>query len=310
MTFAASCASLAVSLCMAILVSTAMAGPRDDAMTAYARGDYPTALRLLQPLAYGGDADAQFYLGLLYANGEGVPQNYLEAVKWFRSAADRGVSAAQFNLGILYARGQGVRQDYAEAIKWYRRAADQGDPKAQFNLGSMYDDGRGVSKDYAVAATWYGMAADQGDPKAQFNLGFMYDNGQGVPQDYVQAYKWFTLAASRFPTAETENRDKATKNRDRVAAKMTPAHDHRGAETRAQVEAEIMQSRGSRRRPQQPIQRRRWPLSRRGLSFVASIPARRRKVRLLPGSQNKLATACGDRRHERQAPPERGQRRR
>jgi TPR repeat protein len=69
----------------------------------------------LQPLAYVGDADAQFYLGLMHANGEGVPQNYAEAVKWFRSAADRGVSAAQYNLGILYARGQGLRQDYAEA---------------------------------------------------------------------------------------------------------------------------------------------------------------------------------------------------
>jgi TPR repeat protein len=51
----------------------------------------------------------------------------------------------------------------------------------------------------------------------------MYAKGEGVPQDYVQAHKWFNLAASRFPASEKENRDKAVENRDRIAAKMTPA---------------------------------------------------------------------------------------
>ena len=51
----------------------------------------------------------------------------------------------------------------------------------------------------------------------------MYLNGHGVPQDYVQAHKWINLAASRFTASETENRDKAVKNRDIVAAKMTLA---------------------------------------------------------------------------------------
>ena len=73
---------------------------------------------------------------------------------------------AQFNLGFMYANGQGVQQDYAEAVKWYRRAADQGDADAQFNLGIVYEKGQGVQQNYAEAAKWYRRAADQGDEGA------------------------------------------------------------------------------------------------------------------------------------------------
>ncbi len=67
----------------------------------------------------------------------------------------------------------------------------------------------------------YGLAAEQGDARAQSNLGLMYVGSLGVPQDYVQAHMWLDLAASRFPSGE--DRDKALKERDRVAKKMTPA---------------------------------------------------------------------------------------
>src|SRR5215471_11681464 len=79
----------------------------------------------------------------MYEGGKGVPQDYAEAVKWCRKAADQGYSAAQFNLGTAYANGQGVPRDDAEA-KWYRKAADQGLAEAQFNVGEMYRKRRGV----------------------------------------------------------------------------------------------------------------------------------------------------------------------
>jgi TPR repeat protein len=116
-----------------------------------------------------------------------------------------------------------VPQDYAAAVMWYRKAADQGDAVAQSNLGFMYEKGRGVPQDYAAAVMWYRRGTDQGDAAAQNNLGIMYANGQGVPQDYVQAYKWSNLAVARFSASETEYRERAVKNRDRIAAKMTPA---------------------------------------------------------------------------------------
>ncbi len=119
--------------------------------------------------------------------------------------------------------GQGVPQDYAEAVKWYRLAAEQGDAGAQYNLGDMYANGQGVPQDYAEAVKWYRLPPSRAMPHAQYNLGVMYDNGQGVPQDYVQAHMWFNLAASRYSAAEAEERANAVKNRDAVAARMTPA---------------------------------------------------------------------------------------
>ena len=77
-------------------------------------------------LAELGMAAAQFNLALMYDNGEGVPENDAEAVKWYRKAADQGHSGAQFNLAIMYATGEGVPENDAEAVKWYRKAADQG----------------------------------------------------------------------------------------------------------------------------------------------------------------------------------------
>jgi len=91
------------------------------------QGDYQTALQELSPLAEAGNASAQYHLAYMYAEGEGVPQDYGEAAKWFRSAADQGMVAAQSSLGGLYERGEGVPQDNQEAIRWYRSAADQGD---------------------------------------------------------------------------------------------------------------------------------------------------------------------------------------
>ena len=72
----------------------AAAGPFEDGVAAYKRGDYATALRLLRPLAAQGNAAAQYLLGLMYGRGDGVPQDDAEAVKWYRLAAEQGLAAA------------------------------------------------------------------------------------------------------------------------------------------------------------------------------------------------------------------------
>ena len=68
---------------------------------------------------------------------------------------------AQFNMGYLYYIGKGVAQDYAEAAKWYRRAADQGHTSAQFNLGFLYKNGLGVPRDKVLAHMWFDLAASR-----------------------------------------------------------------------------------------------------------------------------------------------------
>lgn len=86
---------------------------------------------------------------------DNVP-NFQETLR----AAEQGVVAAQYNLGQMYRNGQGVRKDYAEAVKWYRKAAEQKYGAAQHNLGGMYSYGLGVRQDYVEAVKWYRKAAE------------------------------------------------------------------------------------------------------------------------------------------------------
>jgi uncharacterized protein len=155
----------------------------DAANAAYQKGDYKTALAMVQPVAEGGDARAESLLGLMYY------------------------------------RGRGVAQDDKEAATWFRRAADKGDATAQFYLGGMYSEGRGVPQDYAESTQWYRRAADQGDGQAQYNLGLAYARGEGVEQNLVNAHVMFNLAAARL--TDPRGRTAAIKNRDQVAGEMT-----------------------------------------------------------------------------------------
>ncbi len=87
----------------------------DEGVAALQRGDYATALREYRPLAEQGHATAQYNLGIMYDNGQGVLQDYAKAVKWVRKAAEQGDANAQYNLGLMYKNGLGVPQDEAQA---------------------------------------------------------------------------------------------------------------------------------------------------------------------------------------------------
>ena len=87
-----------------------------------------------------GDAAAQCYLGICYQTGQGVAQDYAEAVKWFRRAADQNDEAAQCYLGFCYQTGLGVPQEFGQAAKWFREAAEQGDPGGAVQSGRALRD--------------------------------------------------------------------------------------------------------------------------------------------------------------------------
>jgi tetratricopeptide (TPR) repeat protein len=94
-------------------------GQLEDADAAIERGDYKEAYRLIKPLAEQGNAEAQYNIGGMYAEGRGVPQNYGKAVKWFRKAAEQGNAMAQYNLGGMYFIGRGVPRDFVLAHMWF-----------------------------------------------------------------------------------------------------------------------------------------------------------------------------------------------
>ncbi len=134
----------------------------DEGLSAANSGDFRKAFEEWLPLAEQGDALAQLILGVMYGNGQGVPQDYKEAVVWFRQAAEQDDAKAQFGLGFMYANGQGVPQDYKEAVVWYRKAAEQGNASAQNNLGAMYESGQGVPPLRVVAYALYNLSAANG----------------------------------------------------------------------------------------------------------------------------------------------------
>jgi uncharacterized protein len=177
---------LATAVAAFLAIGAANAGPFEEAVTAYQRGDFHAAFQKFMPAAEGGNVDAQVNVGAMYANGEGVEQNFDEALKWYRLAAEQGNATAQNRLGAMYDDGVGVAQDFEEAAKWYRRSAEQG------NVG------------------------------AQINLGAMHAKGIGVTRDYVLAHMWLSVAASRIPADANDMRVFVTRLRNQIATRMAP----------------------------------------------------------------------------------------
>ncbi len=153
--------------------------------------------------AEAGDADAQNLLGDMYLKCAGTPQDYKEAAKWYRLAADQNNASAQAHLGELYEAGQGVVRDEAQAAQWYQRAAELGNVAAQYSLAVLYVTGRGLALNDTEAVRWYRMAAERGYDLAQYNLGERSIAGKSMPKHKVEAYKWLSLAAVQgLPDAE------------------------------------------------------------------------------------------------------------
>jgi TPR repeat protein len=104
-----------------------------------------------------GDAMVQGFLGRMYDKGQGVPQDYKEAVKWYRLSAEQGDAMAQGFLGMMYDKGQGVPQDYVQAYAWLNVATSQGEDFAaasrQRVMGNMtpaqIEEGQQLSREYA-----------------------------------------------------------------------------------------------------------------------------------------------------------------
>ena len=142
------------------------------------------------------DPDHVALLATRYYKGDGVPQDYGEAMKWCRLAATQGSAFARNMLGHMYEEGEGVEPDFQEAMKWYRLSAERGDRFGQNMLGLAYAKGQGVEQNYLEALRWHRLSAAQGHAAAMFNLGCMYRKGQGVKQDCIRARMWYILAAN------------------------------------------------------------------------------------------------------------------
>ncbi len=207
-------------------VHPANAGPYDDGLAAYRKGDWETAYKLLKPIAEADtsqSAVAQQRLGLLTEHGRGTAKDPAQAAKWYQKAADQGDATAQGHLGRLYRLGAGVPRDAGQAAKWSIKAATQGNAAAQANLGYMSLEGFSLPTDAAAAAGWFKRAAEQGDASAELGLATLCEAGRGVPKDVMQAHKWYALASVDDGEYDEELFARAKKAKAALAAKMTPA---------------------------------------------------------------------------------------
>ena len=204
-------------------------------------------LKWFRAAAEQGNEDAQYELGMLYYHGKGgLREDDTEAVRWFEKAATKDCIDAQFMLGVCYRDGNGVEQNSVQAVIWFKRvletaipdlddeiiqeteeeirkiqeedvlirgfdhyddgkyaeavecfldAADNGNSDAMFMLGLCYELGNGVRQDYHRAVDWYERAAALDDATAQERLGDLYAEGIGVALDKVESAKWYRKAA-------------------------------------------------------------------------------------------------------------------
>jgi hypothetical protein len=222
-------------------------------------GLLPTDPAELERIARGGDAQAQFRLGMRYLQGDGFAADVNAAVRWLRAAAESGLVRAAFQLGTMYRDGHGVARDYKVAESWFRNAAAsghtgawralaalasaqasgeftgvraeafRGDPQAQFQLARWYQAGREpVGTDPAEAVKWLRKAAEQDNAEAAYELGVAYLDGNGVERNATNARLWLERAAARgLLRARVALRDMA---RDAEGAAIDPIAALRNSE--------------------------------------------------------------------------------
>lgn len=157
---------------------------------------FKEAISFWKRAAAAGSARAEYYIGIVYFKGLGVPKSYVRAVEWYRKAAAAGYAHAAGSLGLMYERGLGVGLDYGKALAWFRMAAAHGDAFSAANIGYLYAHGLGGRRDYGKAMIWLKRASAAGDAKAMYGVGSLYSRGLGVPRNYRKAIIWWKRAAA------------------------------------------------------------------------------------------------------------------
>ncbi len=188
------------------------AGDFDNGKIAYENSQYAKALTEWYPLAKDEDHQAEYYMGVMYINGQGLPLDLKEGIIWLQKSAHGGYINAQYDLGQMNISGHGMDKNLDQGARWLLTAARRGHSGAQFNFGLLYQQGKvplssnlvavysksnSEQFNYQQAIKWYLKAAEQGHGAAQNNLAWLYLHGKGVKQNNDSAFRWFNEAAAQ-----------------------------------------------------------------------------------------------------------------
>jgi len=161
-------------------------------------------LAYIQELARQGNPQAQSILGHRYMNGNGVPKDGMQAVKWLRLASDQGDETAQYNLGLILRKGLlNVRPNPREALELFEKSFENGleGGIVETTIGWSFftgDYAPDIPQDFQKSLYWNSLGAAEGHPNALGNLALHYFGGYGVPRDFAEMKKNLILSAENF----------------------------------------------------------------------------------------------------------------
>lgn len=170
----------------------------NNAQDCRSKNDYINAAKYYKLAADANFSPAQYELARLYMLGDGVQANFEEAFRLLYLAATNNLMpwpGAYTNLGFLYYEGLGVKRNLEESVRWYRKGAEAGNPEAMYCLGLSYQAGEGVQQSDVEAVKWYKLATDEGHVDAANNLGYMYATGRGINKNLEKAGMLYLQAA-------------------------------------------------------------------------------------------------------------------
>jgi TPR repeat protein len=222
---------LVVFVFFGLLVTSAIAlenpsAQIEQAKEFYFSGDYDSSAKLFKSLADSGDAEAQYYLGIIYTKDQFLEKDVNKALSYLLSAADQNHHDAMWQLGQMYNNGDVVEKNLLVATDWYRKSeqlsppveniqfyksnegglteqstseviqnltqtANGGDVEAQYKLAKIYDTGKLTKGNESEALQWYLKAATNGHEHSMYMVGYFYCRGIGTSADHEKANQWF-----------------------------------------------------------------------------------------------------------------------
>ncbi len=160
--------------------------------TYYENKNYLKSKKFLKKACDSGNSGGCIFLGIMYQNKQGVPQDYNKAVELYQKACNNGDNFGCNKLGFMYEYGKGVSQDYNKAEKLYQKVCDSGYDKGCLNLENIRYNKKILE--------FYKKACDGGDATRCYGLGLIYKNGEEIKRSLPNATKYFKKSCDNGDT--------------------------------------------------------------------------------------------------------------
>ncbi|QYI99672.1 sel1 repeat family protein [Thalassovita mediterranea] len=188
-------AFISALVCLLAAAQSDVASQIEEAQQLANEGKYQEARAILEPLAREGQAAAQYAMGIVYANGFGVPESKSTALDWFKQAASQDHGRALYHVGLYYDRGIGVAPNSFLALENYKRGGEAGDGEAAYNAGQILLTRENRSaEDEALGTRYILLSAREETPRALIAAGWVSENGIGVDRNLTAALGYYQRA--------------------------------------------------------------------------------------------------------------------